>query len=466
MLKDLFKYHYFSILLLLSCCGLYFSFSYDLNRTDFPKLLTLYLGLFFLSWKLVQLKRNQVKFLLAAAVVFRLIFLFSIPNLSQDFYRFLWDGYLMLQGVNPYLFTSEEVLAQDMATIPKASELLDGMGGLSAGNFSNYPPLNQLLFSIAAFFSGGSILGGVIIIRLILILSDLGVFMIGRKLLKALHLPEERIFWYLLNPFIIIELAGNLHFEGVMVFLLLGALYLLHKGRWILSALLLSLSISVKLIPLLFLPLFYHFFTTGRKETSPLGLGKLLTYYVIVGALTLASFLPFFSPAFLSNYLDTVSLWFQNFEFNASIYYVIRWIGYEMVGYNIIGEAGRILAVLVLLIVLNFSFLKRNRHFKGLLTSMLFSICVYFFLATTVHPWYLVTPLVLSIFTRYRFMLLWSVLVVLSYFAYSNPAYQENLWLVGLEYLLLFGFLGYEVFNGSSRITLKKVSQSRLSEDK
>ncbi len=77
---------------------------------------------------------------------------------------------------------------------------------------------------------------------------------------------------------------------------------------------------------------------------------------------------------------------------------------------------------------------------------MLFVLCIYFFLSTTVHPWYIVTLVALSIFTRYRFAYIWSAMVVLSYFAYSqNPFHESNLLLI-FEYGVIFVFFFWELF--------------------
>lgn len=436
MMIRTFKEHKISIPLLLLTGLFYAAFAYDLERTDFIKLISIYTGLIFLSWQILHLEKFNSRFLLGAAILFRLIFLFSLPGLSQDFYRFLWDGKLLLQGINPYLFTPAELTEVGQNPVSNGQELIAGMGSLSAGNYTNYPPLNQLIFAMAALAGEKSITVAVLVLRIFIVSADLGIYYFGKKLLKKLDLPGNRIFWYLLNPLIIIELTGNLHFEGVMLFFLVAALYFLHQRKWLLSALLLGCSVSVKLIPLLFLPLFF------RK----LGMRKALAYYAATGLLCLLLFLPFLSEEFLRNYRESVGLWFQSFEFNASIYYLIRWIGYRVQGYNIIGTAGPLLGLLVFLFVLFMSFLRRNQDFIGLLTSMLFAISGYLFLATTIHPWYLTTPLVLSVFTRYKFVLVWSFVVMVSYSAYSQPDFKENLWLVALEYMVVFGVLGYEIF--------------------
>ena len=420
----------------ISCCAFYLAFAYDLERTDFFKLLTLYGGLFFLSWKFFQLQRYNWKLLLAAAVIFRLLFLFAIPNLSQDFYRFIWDGRLLLQGINPYLMTPAEYFASGDLSFSGARELFEGMGSLSAGNPTNYPPLNQLFFALAALLGGKSILATVVWLRIFVIAADFGIFYFGRKILRNLNLPETNIFLYLLNPLVIIELSGNLHFEGVMLFFLVAAIYLLQRQKWLLSALLFSCSVAVKLIPLMFLPLLFR-----RLE-----LKKAAGYYTAVGVLLLLFFLPFLSGAFAENFFSSINLWFQKFEFNASIYYLIRWIGYRVEGYNIIQWAGPALAVTVLLAVIALSSIKRNAEIKGLITIMMFVMVFYLFLATTVHPWYLATPLLLSVFTGYKFVQLWSIMVVLSYFAYSQPNYEENLWLIAVEYVVVFGVMFYEIF--------------------
>ena len=78
--------------------------------------------------------------------------------------------------------------------------------------------------------------------------------------------------------------------------------------------------------------------------------------------------------------------------------------------------------------------------------SMLFALTFYYFTATTVHPWYIATLLILGVFTNYKFPLIWSAVIILSYLAYANADNKENLWLIGLEYTMVYGFFIYEVF--------------------
>ena len=458
------KSHKSHIILVCLSLLLYAFFAYDLIRTEYSKLILLYTGLFILFYKLVTLLKENIKLLTWLAFGFRALFILTIPNLSQDFYRFIWDGRILLEGINPYLFTVESFIRTGEFPVDQATDLYAGMGNLNASHYTNYPPINQLCFVIAGLFAGKSILGSAIIMRLLIILADFGTFYFGKKLLKKLNIPVYNIFWYILNPFIIIELTGNLHFEGVMIFFLIWSLYLLHIGKWQWAGVVLALSISVKLIPLIFLPLFFQWFVKrdvveteqidekfhNKKWNSAFSeMTRLISFYSIIGITTVLLFAPFYSSEFINNYAQTVSLWFQNFEFNASLYYIAREIGYLFRGYNEIAIIGKVMAVLAILFILINTFFRKNKTTVQLITTMLLVLSFYYFTTTTVHPWYIATLLILSIFTKYKFPLIWSFVIILSYLAYVNidkADKTENLWVIAIEYIIVYSVFIWEVF--------------------
>ena len=217
----------------------------------------------------------------------------------------------------------------------------------------------------------------------------------------------------------------------------------------------------------MFLPLLFKYFIQASNAVRPInkwveqkdyikknlslairrrgGFRKLLLYYLVCISTVVISFLPFYSEEVFSNFLSSVGLWFGKFEFNASIYYIVRWIGFQLKGYNIIETVGKVLPVITILIILGLSFLREYKNTKQLLTNMLLAVTVYLLLSTTVHPWYLAIPLLLSIFTEYKYMIIWTAVVMLSYFAYSNAEYSENLWLIALEYLLVIFYMVKEI---------------------
>ncbi|WP_340199817.1 mannosyltransferase [Ascidiimonas sp. W6] len=421
---------------------LYFSFAYDLQRTDFIKLITLYGALFYFYYTLIKVEKTQPVFLNALVILSRMVFLFAIPNLSQDFYRFIWDGRMLVEGWNPFLYLPKTLMEEGIAPVAQAQELYKGMGELSANHYTNYPPLNQLCFFIAALFSGNSILGSVLTLRIIIIISDLGILYVGQKLLRKLELPDHYIYLYLLNPFIIIELTGNLHFESLMLFFLLLSLYLIVLDKTKLAALAMACSISVKLLPLLLLPLLFQ----------RLSFKKAIIFYSLSIFITILLFTPFFSIKFIESYTETIGLWFTNFEFNGSIYNIIKAIGFKVSGYNIIRTVGKITPLIVLFLVILLTFLRDNKSLPKLITGMLFALSFYLFTASVVHPWYLSTLLLLSIFTKYRYPFLWSLLIMLSYFTYSQPNFTESYLLLVLQYLPVYALCIYEIFISRKKI--------------
>ena len=454
---------------------LYFAFAYGLDRTNFGQLISLYTGLFAVFFFLFKKKQLNFSFLVGCAILFRLVFLFAIPNLSQDFYRFIWDGRMILEGLNPYISLPQTFIEQRIFPVNQATELYQGMGVLNGSNFTNYPPVNQLCFLIAAILSNSSIIGAAIVMRILIILADIGIIYFGKKILERLNLPVHHIFLYALNPFIIIELTGNLHFESVMLFFLVWSLYALIQKKWVWSAILLGISVSVKLIPLLFLPLFFQWFVkrpldyargdtslSGRAQSRPNFMKRIfqrlakipiftgMTRFIAFGAIVIITnvilFLPFLSSELISSYTNSVGLWFRNFEFNASLYYIAREIGYLFRGYNEIAVIGKIMPTIAVLFLLGITFFRKNTLPQQLITALLLGLTFYYFTTTTMHPWYLSTLVLLSVFTKYRYAIIWSFVIILSYQAYANIPWKENLWFVGIEYLIVYGFLFWEVF--------------------
>lgn len=413
---------------------IYLLFAFVFERKDFEILFVFYTLLFLITSKIIKIEKDNFKMLLVLSLIFRMLFLFQLPTLSQDYFRFIWDGRMIFEGLNPYLYLPNDLINDSGFELSQANKLYQGMGNLSASHFSNYPPINQLFFFIASLFSNQSVLGAVVILRVFCIAADFGIFYFGSKLLVALGFNKNRIFWYLLNPLVIIELTGNLHFEGVMLFFFIWGMYMLFNRKLFLAALLIALSISTKLLPLVLLPVFLRFFK----------LKELVYFYVLVIGLNVLLFLPFLSQDLITKYGQTIGLWFTNFEFNASVYYLIREIGYWIKGYNIIHITGKIIPIFMVGFILYRGFANEKKDMNQLFLNFLIVLSVYFFLSTTVHPWYVINVLLVSLFTKYNFALLWSWAVFLSYHAYSNEFFKENLWLIGLEYVLVFVFLFFE----------------------
>ena len=414
---------------------LYGIWAYELARFEHFKLLGLYSLLFICYYLILKNTKINSRYLTYLAIGFRLVFLVALPNLSQDFYRFIWDGRLILEGLNPYI-TKPDLLLIQPDLFPQMKLLYEAMGPLSASHYSNYPPLHQLPFIIAAILSQTSILGSVVVLRVLLISADLGLLIFGKKLLRKLQLPTRNIYWYILNPLVIIELTGNLHFEGLMLFFFIMTLYFVHGKKWHLAALSMAFSIAVKLVPIISLPLFLN--TLGWKKS--------IRFYLSIGAVFILLFLPFLSADFYENYSATIRLWFSKFEFNASFYYLFKWVLETTANVALIQIMG-LVVVSYLVLQTCFFLIQKKTTTTALIQNTLVLLSGYFLISTTVHPWYIISLLLLTVFTNYKFARVWSYTLIFSYFAYHQFSVNETWYMLCLEYVPVISILIWELYH-------------------
>lgn len=425
------------IALVLSAAA-YAGVAYATPRANFGQLLGLMAGAFFAYIWLVR-NRLPLRIALVAGLLFRLLWLPATPALSDDYHRFRWDGLLVAGGQNPYLHRPAELLASTTqpSNIQLAQQLADLYPKLNSPHyFSVYPPVCQVIFGVAAWLFPESEWGFIVLLRVVLIGAELATFLLLVSLLRHFGQPKHQALWYVLNPLVIVELTGNLHFEALLICGLLGAWWVLVRGRWVWSAGALGLAVATKLLPLLVLP-----FLIRR-----LGWGAFLRYTAVLSVVVGGLFVPFLSLDLFSNFGRSLDLYFHTFEFNASFYYLLRAAGYWLKGYNLIATIGTGLALTTGMLLLLYAWREHHSTLASLGQTLLLALTLFYLLATTVHPWYL-TPLVaLACFTPYRYSLVWSGVVLLSYAAYQTPIYAENLLLVGLEYAIVVGSLLREVF--------------------
>lgn len=427
---------------LMLLCFLIYWIGYCTPRTNFHLFIGAYflsVALFYFLWRNAQ--RWHFNHFLAIAIAMRLLLLWAVPELSDDFYRFIWDGELIHLGVNPYSYTPRELITQvPVHNSPYMQALYRGMSTLSQTNYSCYPVFNQLLFAIPTGLFD-TVQSNLIGFKVLLSLADIGVMLIGKRLLERMGKSAKAIGLYALHPFIVLEFSGNLHFEGVMIFFMLLSSEFILRNKPIVGGILWGFAIHVKLIPLLLIPFFYKLLKWRRSLVLTVATGATV---IVLGALML-------DEVRLGHLLQSVDLYFDRFEFNASIFYVLRAYSLSTVGYDEIGFYGVVLFRLAVGGIVALALLKAIRQPKHLFSAMLFALTIHYLMATTVHPWYISLILLFSVFTSYRFGLLWSVLVMLSYGAYANPGFEENGWHIGLEYGAVIALMVYEIFRNTKR---------------
>lgn len=424
-------------LILLSLCG-YILIGYFIERSNFTLLFTAYSSLFLLAY---LIKRNSAhyhfKILLISGLIFRFCLIFTLPALSDDFYRFVWDGRIQQLGINPFDFKPNQLITQ--LKDPLLSQIYPYLN--SPDYFSVYPQFCQTIFRISSLIGGESLFHTVIILKSMIFLSEIGSIVVLKKLLSQRENSQSLRLIYILNPLVIIELSGNIHFEAFMIFFTLLLVWMMSRQRFFAASGALSIAIQAKLLPIITIPLLIR----------QLGTKKNIYYAGFCLIITLAmSLVSLNNIDRIKNFFESLMLYYGTFEFNGSIYLLFRTIGWWLLGYNAIAVLSKIMITLSLsgMILIYYKKTEYLNAFFWLLTC-------YLLFSAVVHPWYLTPLIALSAFVRFRFALIWSSLIPLSYYTYSVKPYNENYWLTAIEYILVLIFFIIELKN----IKLESINQ-------
>ncbi len=411
---------YLVLLVSISTIGL------QIERDQTTVLFLAYFSAFFSYCWLVIYPSNSDVYL---GVLIRLILFAGLPTLSDDLYRFLWDGHLLNSGLNPFAELPGYYL--DQSNIQGINQsLFDKLN--SPEFFTIYPPLNQFIFWLAAHFGGDSWLVSANIIRVSLLIGDLLSYYFLRKILIENGQKGKRALIYFLNPLVILEGVGNLHFEVLVTGFLMMGVYYLNKYPWK-AAFGFGLAIATKLLPLIFLP---AILSHGKIKQR-------LWLVLLIVTIASVTFIPMLNPAFFMGMKASMGLYFQKFEFNASIYFIIRQLGFWVKGYNIIGTLAPVLSVVTFVSILALSYYHGITK-RPLAFSLFFALLIYLSLSTTVHPWYIIPLIALGIIINSKTALVWSFFIFLTYFGYSKDGFELSMHWIVLEYVIVFLVFSYE----------------------
>jgi hypothetical protein len=407
---------------------LYLILGLEVN-VHFPKSVLLYFGLFLLSFSLCS-RLNNPKTIFVVFGVSALICTLQLPNLSVDYFRFLWDGQLLHLGANPYNLKPEDVILGSKNPTPQQLDLYRGLSDLSKENYTCYPVLNQWYYFLSSFQSL-TIARQVLSMRLLIVLTEIAGFWAALKLLEKFNIPVKKISLLFLNPLFLIETIANVHFEGVMISFLFLFLHFLNQGKWKLGAFFLGLSIQIKLLPLLFLPFLLRYL--NWKKTL---LFTLLTLSIVIGLQLI--YLNFDN---YKNFMSSLDLYFHEFEFNSILLYPYLIYGKWQYNWNMTRIYAPYLAQLFFWFTLIFAFYGGLIEFKTLVKRLFIISVLYLVFTSTVHPWYWILPLALSLFHSSKSLWIMSGLTFLSYGLYYfdvKSDYRLLLMSINLGWLVYF----------------------------
>jgi alpha-1,6-mannosyltransferase len=183
-----------------------------------------------------SLSASPRRVLLLCAAAFRLTLLFRPPDLSEDVFRYLWDGRVSGSGRSPYA-AAPSAASEDF--FPELRRRL------AYPDFRTiYPPVAQAAFRVVAAIPGAGVVG----LKVLFAAADVAVV----ALLLASGGAGARFgaVLYAFHPLPVTETAGQGHLDSVGVALLLTALVYASRNRRVLSGFAFAVSVLVKYVPI------------------------------------------------------------------------------------------------------------------------------------------------------------------------------------------------------------------------
>jgi alpha-1,6-mannosyltransferase len=342
--------------------------------------------------------------ILASAVVFRVVLLPAASTLSDDVYRYQWDGRAQRALLNPYVvFPNSPGLA--WLQNPEHRE----PPGEETPTI--YPPLSELAYRQIETVPGYKR------VSTIFDLASAGVLLL---LLAAMKQPLHRVLAYTWNPAVLISFAMSGHFDSLAIVTFLAALFFLVTNRPTFSMGALALSFLSKFFPVLLL-------LTFLKRVR-------LAQIAFFAFLVLAFYLPF-SGAGL-HLLDGARNYARDWVNNASLFHLLHFVTGSRAGAELVGG---------LIVLVTIGYLAKRRA-APLWSSLILTGGV-LLVSPTAYPWYFTWSIPFLCFYPSAAWLLMSVTTVL---AYSPPvAYgageplKNSLLMLSLEYGPVYLWLAY-----------------------
>jgi hypothetical protein len=361
-----------------------------------------------------------VGFVLLVGIVSRLLLLGTTPTLSNDIYRYRWDGRVQQAGIDPY---------RHPPNAPELAFLRDEQHAHI--NFPHlrtvYPPLTQWAFRL-----GASLDDTLMAQKLVFVAAELFLIV---ALLFILWRRRQALLWvvaYAWHPLVILEIAGSGHNDTLglaMLWLGLAA----WEARWRLTAgvawaaAFLSKFTSLVLVPWWWL-----------RRAPRRGL--------IV--LVLLSLLPLVSrPTMISALFESLGHVATRFEANASLYLGLVWVTRNVV-------VARLLAF-----GLGIGFLAWwARRQADPIRYCLGVFAASSLLSPVLHPWYLVWLIPCFCFWRVPALLTLTGTVVLAYTVWpgylSEGRWELPVWAHVVEYVPVVLLGGWELWRKRSELGL------------
>jgi hypothetical protein len=251
----------------------------------FLKLVLIQLVIYFAVARLsLRTKDSRTLLLLGLifAALFRLSILFSPPYLSDDIYRYIWDGRVQSAGINPYRYIpADESLAnlRDDKIYPN----------INRRDYAHtmYPPVAEGAFLLITRFSES-----VTWMKAAMVGFEAIAVWALIQLLVSFGFARQRVLIYAWHPLVVWEFAGSGHLDALAIAFIALALLARRKRYETLTGYLLACATCVKLFPAVLFPAFYKRWSWKMPLAFAVTILVMYLPYLSVGPLGVLGFLP------------------------------------------------------------------------------------------------------------------------------------------------------------------------------
>ena len=198
------------------------------------------------TWIVIRARASTPTILIAItfAVLFRLTVLFAPPYLSDDIYRYVWDGRVQAAGINPYRYipaAPELVQLRDDTIYPK----------INRRDYAHtiYPPVAQLVFLLTTRISES-----VIWMKLTMVAFEMIAIWAIAQLLNLLGRPRQLLLLYAWHPLVVWEFAGSGHVDAIAICFMALAFLAWQRKSDLGAGFMLACATLTKLFPLVLIP--------------------------------------------------------------------------------------------------------------------------------------------------------------------------------------------------------------------
>src|ERR1051325_1310118 len=198
------------------------------------------------AWIVIRARSSNSTLLIviAFAVLFRLSIIFAPPYLSDDIYRYIWDGRVQAAGINPYRY---------VPAAPELAQLRDNdiYPKINRRDYAHtiLPPVAQLVFFVTTRISET-----VVWMKLTMVLFELVTIWAIAQLLHLLGRPRQLLLLYAWHPLVVWEFAGSGHLDAIFICFMALAFLAWQRKSDVGAVFALACATLSKLFPIVLLP--------------------------------------------------------------------------------------------------------------------------------------------------------------------------------------------------------------------